>query len=250
MTTTKDALSTRMKEQYENRSRYYLPRRTYSIIRADGKSFHTWTKGFKRPYDESLMSAFDYTALRMCEEIQGAQFAFVQSDEISILLTDFENPTTSAWFDGNIQKSASVSASLATGFFNAWFKNEVRGDHEGYPVAFFDSRIFVIPDAIEVENYFIWRQKDTTSNSISMAAQSVYGHKELHGKSGSDMQEMLFKKGINWNNYPTSFKRGRVCAYENQKWGFPEVPIFTQDKAFLKKLIPLHWANDAVVAHS
>jgi len=114
----RDDLGKRMKTQYELRTRTWLPRRTYTIIRLDGKAFHTFTRGMERPYDERFMNAMDYTAMHLCLEIQGAQMAYVQSDEISILLTDFDKITTDAWFDGQVQKMVSVSASMATAKFN------------------------------------------------------------------------------------------------------------------------------------
>lgn len=225
-----DELGNRMKEQYEDRTRYSLPRRTYTIIRVDGKAFHTYTRGFARPYDTNLMTFMNGTAQYLCEEIQGAEFAYVQSDEISVLLTDFAKITTDAWFNGCIQKMVSVSAGLATARFNKLADAEVS----------FDSRVFTIPDPIEVENYFIWRQQDATRNSVSMAAQAHFSHKQLHGVTCSGMQEMLFaEKGINWNDYPWTFKRGRICSYVDTKWTFPEVPIFTQDRTFLRKIIPV-----------
>ena len=110
----KDDLGTRMKTQYEQRTRTWLPRRTYTIIRLDGKAFHTFTRGMERPYDERFMNAMDYTAMHLCLDIQGAVMAYVQSDEISILLTDFDKITTDAWFDGQVQKIVSVSASMAS----------------------------------------------------------------------------------------------------------------------------------------
>ena len=160
----KDDLGTRMKTQYEQRTRTWLPRRTYTIIRLDGKAFHTFTRGMERPYDERFMNAMDYTAMHLCLEIQGAVMAYVQSDEISILLTDFDKITTDAWFDGQVQKMVSVSASMATAFFNEYINHDVqRMDHKR---AFFDARIFTIPDPVEVENYFVWRQKDALLWSI------------------------------------------------------------------------------------
>lgn len=240
-----EQIGTRMKAQYEDRSRYYLPRRTYTIIRVDGKSFHTYTKALARPYDIGLMRAMDSTAYSLCEEIQGARLAFIQSDEISILLTDFEKITTSAWFDGNVQKMASVAASLATGFFN--LKIMCYAPKNDLGTAFFDARVFCIPDPIEVANYFLWRQLDATRNSISMAAQAHYSHKELHGKSASDMQEMLFRKGINWNNYPARSKRGGAVIRKPQtddplapRWEIVEPPIFTQGWEWLTDRIPVH----------
>jgi tRNA(His) 5'-end guanylyltransferase len=227
----KDDLGTR-KENYENRTRYLLPRRTYTIIRLDGKAFHTFTKDMERPYDENFMDITNLTAKFLCKEIQGAKFAYVQSDEISILLTDFEKDTTDAWFDSNIQKMVSVAASIATAKFNQLrlkraihdrlYDCEFDGNMERQEIidfidttklAEFDARVFTIPDPTEVENYFIWRQKDAVRNSISMAAQSLYSHKELNGKSQSDQQEMIHEKGRNWNNMPFGFKRGRLISY-------------------------------------
>lgn len=233
----KDSLGDRMKEFYENRTRNFLPRRTYTIIRVDGKAFHSYTRGLVRPFDEKLVNDMDETACYMCKNIQGAKFAFVQSDEISILLTDFEGLTTNAWFDGNIQKMASISASLATAKFNELRPNKI---------ALFDSRVFTIPSDIEVENYFIWRQQDTTRNSISSVAQSMFNHRELENKNTDQMQEMCFQKGVNWNDFSAKLKRGRLIIKQNyekegatrSKWVSIEPPIFTQEREMLKCLIP------------
>jgi len=233
----KDSLGDRMKEFYENRTRNLLPRRTYTIIRVDGKAFHSYTRGLERPFDERLVNDMDETACYMCKNIQGTKFAFVQSDEISVLLTDFDGLTTNAWFDGNIQKMASISASLATAKFNELRPNKI---------ALFDSRVFTIPSNIEVENYFIWRQQDTTRNSISSVAQSMFSHRELENKNTDQMQEMCFQKGVNWNDFSAKLKRGRLIVrqeYEKEgairaKWDSVEPPIFTQERDLLKTLIP------------
>lgn len=256
----KDELSTRMKEFYENRTRISLPRRTYTIIRIDGKAFHTYTRGLKRPFDEGLMTDMDDTACYLCKNIQGAKFGFVQSDEISILVTDFELLTTDAWFDGNIQKIVSVSASMATSKFNQLrtirqLKHTIGFNYADMKLAEFDARVFTIPSKTEVINYFIWRQIDTVRNSISSAAQSVFSHKELNNKNTNQMQEMLFQKGINWNDYDPQQKRGRFIfkqTYEKApdidmlnsasavrtRWVSDECPTFTQDKDFLENFIP------------
>jgi tRNA(His) 5'-end guanylyltransferase len=197
-----------MKGQYEDRYRFMLPRRTYTIIRLDGKAFHTYTRGLERPFDVRFMNDMAETATFLCDEIQGAQFAYTQSDEISLLLTDFEKITTDAWFDGNLQKMASVSASLATAKFN-----QLRSDITER-LAFFDARVFVIPDRVEVENYFVWRQKDATRNSLLALTQSLYSHKEMHGKGWSDMHEMCWQKGHNWNDLPPYKKRGMLVRRE------------------------------------
>lgn len=279
----KDSLGDRIKGQYEDRTRYLLPRRTYTMIRVDGKAFHSFTKEFKRPFDKGLMTLMDSTAKAMCEEIQGAVLAYVQSDEISILLTDFAKPTTSAWFDGNVQKMASIAASTATAHFNRLLSDMVHGTYSPIrPMAMFDARVFTIPDITEVENYFIWRQNDASRNSVQMAARAVFSHKECTDKTCPQLQDMLMEKNINWNNYTSGEKRGRLIIKQQiemtneykghqdgqatapdtiirNKWialngevpydlvGFPismtmpnsfEIPIFTQDRAFLRKLIP------------
>ena len=210
---------TRIKNNYESRSRILLTRRTPVIIRLDGKAFHTYTTGLNKPFDEGLIEDMQQTAIYLCENIQGVKCAYVQSDEISLLLTDYDNLNTQAWFDYNVQKMTSISASLATGIFNElrferrhqeWQTGE--DDTLSFPdLANFDSRCFNIPKE-EVANYFLARQKDAVKNSISMLAQSLYSHgkpnSELYGKNSDQMQEMCFQKGYNWNDLPFEQKRG------------------------------------------
>lgn len=268
----RDELGDRMKTYYEDRTRFLLPRRTYTIIRIDGKAFHTYTKGLKRPFDDGLIKDMDDTACYLCKNIQGAKFGFVQSDEISILVTDFDKIGTDAWFDGNIQKMASIAASMAAAKFNQLrlVRKAISLGYSGLQsgmiayetiketkLAEFDARVFTIPSDIEVENYFIWRQQDTVRNSISSVAQTLYSGKELTGKNMSQQQEMIFQKGINWNDYDPKFKRGRFIfkqVYEKEitiqntelndtvcvrtAWVSDECPIFTQDREFLLKFIP------------
>lgn len=246
-----DALGDRMKANYEDRTRISLPRRSYTLIRIDGKAFHTYTRGMIRPFDDGLIDDMDATAAYLCKNIMGAKFAFVQSDEISILLTDFEDIGTQSWFDSNLQKMCSVSAAQATRAFN-----EARLKRNGMDAmkwAEFDSRVFQIPQKAEVENYFIWRQQDTTRNSISSVAQSLYSSKELHGKNTDEQQELIFQKGINWNDYAPKYKRGRMIVKETYekapeddkgqtamrtRWVSVEVPIFTQEREYLNERIP------------
>lgn len=204
----KDVLGSRMKESYENRTRFYLPRRTYTILRLDGCHWHTYTKGLQKPFDNDLSEDIDNTIKDILPEIQGSVFAYTQSDEISILLTDFESNQTCAWFDGNLQKMTSVSSSIMTAHFN---QRRPLGT-----IAYFDSRAFTIPDRTEVMNYFIWRQQDCIRNSVSMVAQANFSHKELHGKSQSDMHEMLHQKGVNWaTDFTDGQKNGRLIVKEN-----------------------------------
>lgn len=248
----KDTLGDRMKEFYENRTRIFLPRRTNTIIRVDGKAFHTYTKGLERPFDLNFIEDMDKTAAFMCENIQGAKLAFVQSDEISILLTDFDKITTSAWFDGNIQKICSVSASLATAKFNDLrrerFENQKNGFMESPKLAMFDSRTFTIPQPVEVVNYFIWRQQDTVRNSIQSMGQSLFSHKELNNKNTDEIQEMCFQKGVNWDDYNPKLKRGRLIVRETyekndairSKWVSIEPPTFTQNNNIIKKYLNIN----------
>lgn len=228
----RDDIGDRMKGQYENRTRVMLPRRTYTVVRVDGKAFHTFTRGMERPFDTSLMCLMDSVAKAMCEQMQGSKVAYVQSDEVSVLLTDFDQITTDAWFDGNLQKIASLSASIATAEFN-------RVGYPGKGVALFDARVFTIPDCIEVENYFIWRQQDATRNSIQMAAQAKFSPRQLHEKNMSECQEMLFQEGINWNDYPVRCKRGAIVARHESGWAIDDCPpVFTQYREYLQRLIP------------
>jgi tRNA(His) guanylyltransferase len=216
----------RMKDNYESRQRHFLTRRIPLIIRLDGKAFHTYTKGLEKPFDTGLIEAMDATAIFLCEEIQGAQCAYVQSDEISILVTDYKEFNTGAWFDYNQSKVESVSASLATGKFNLLRVNQELGligkvDYidSNFRIGFFDSRAFNIPKE-EVSNYFLARQKDAVKNSIASLAQSLYSHKELEGKNESELQELSFQKGHNWNDLPFGQKRGRFIlknVYVNGK---------------------------------
>lgn len=238
-----DDLGDRMETFYESRAKVFLPRRAYTIIRVDGKAFHSYTRGLVEPFDLGLVEDMDITAQYLCKNIMGAKFAFVQSDEISILLTDFDNLQTQAWFENNLQKCVSVSASMATRAFN-----EARLSRIGTLNKWgeFDSRIFQIPSKPEVANYFIWRQQDTVRNSIESMARSLFSHKELDRKNTSEQQEMIFSKGQNWNNLDAKLKRGRLIVkvqFEKDgsmrsKWVSIAPPIFTANQDYLYDLIP------------
>ena len=236
-----DSLGDRMKERFEDRTRYYLPRRTFAIIRVDGKAFHTFTRGCAKPYDHRLMKSIDFAALAMCQEISGSVLAYTQSDEISVLLCDFKKQDSSGWFDYNIQKMASVAASIATISFNDCYRH-LGGDVTKQ--AMFDARVFAIPDPVEVTNYLIWRQKDAERNSLQMAAQAVFSHKQLHGKSCADLHELLHTKDINWDKYTAREKRGGLLVKEQNgvercPWVQVECPIFAKNKQYLPDLLPV-----------
>lgn len=259
MSNKKDSLGDRMKENYENRAKTYLVRRMPVIIRLDGKAFHTFTKGLKKPYDVIFHNTMNATMKYLCENIQGCKLGYTQSDEITLLLTDYDTLTTDAWFDYSVQKMCSVAASMATMAFNkylrelidnyfrsdAWVNHYWEEDVEKYANtlkkaidkgAMFDSRCFNIPKE-EVTNCFVWRQQDATRNAIQMLGQCNFSHKELQKKSCNDIQDMLMtQKGINFNDMATEFKRGVCCCKdENGKWNLDkEIPIFTQDREYIE----------------
>jgi tRNA(His) guanylyltransferase len=246
-----DALGSRMKERYEDRAQTYLPRRTWSIIRLDGRAFHTYARNCTRPYDLKLMQDMDALAIYLCKEIQGARFAYLQSDEISILVADMDKTTTEMWFNGNVQKICSISASLATGYFNS-----LRYGTHSNELAFFDARVFALPDPVEVANYFVWRQKDAERNSLQMLARSYYKHNELQEKGSAELHDLIHEKKDNWSKYPSRCKRGGFISYVGRpavrevggkpveyvsgQWEAVECPVFVSEPNFLKDLIPQH----------
>jgi len=202
------ALGDRMK-RHEAAARIVLPRRTYTIVRADMRAAHAYLRYAKRPFDADFMTAMDATAAGLCAEMSGAAVAFTQSDEISVLLADFGSVHSEPWFGGVAQKMASIAAGVATAAF-AVTKFALHAGCPRFPA--FDARVFTIPDPVEAANYFVWRQRDCVRNSVSMAAQAHFSHKRLHGLNGGQMQELLWsEKGVNWNDYPDGAKRGRVC---------------------------------------
>jgi tRNA(His) guanylyltransferase len=283
----KDSLGDRMKANYEDRTRYFLPRRSYTIVRIDGRAFHSYTKFLNKPFDLPLIEDMDAAVVAVLPQIQGAQFAYVQSDEISILLADFAKENTSAWFDGNIQKIASISASLMTSEFNKnritrlikqSYREALRRNGENFDADWedllepgilseqcgcFDARVFTIPDPVEVDNYFRWRNQDAARNSVQMVARSLYSHKECMDKSCAQLQEMIYLKGVNWANYDQGLKNGRLIVkekifvpyneavgpmfrtitgdyekVEKTVWKVTPAPIFTQEPEVIRNLIP------------
>jgi len=225
-------LGDRMKT-YEHAHRLILPRRTYVLMRLDGRAFHSYLSGCEKPFDYDFISDMNMLALRLLEEIQGAQFAYTQSDEISLLITDFDSPQTQPWFGGNLNKLLSVSAGLASAYFA-----RLRHNWPGLP--HFDSRVWVMSDPVEVANYFVWRQRDAVRNSIQMVGQSFFTHRQLHQKSTDAIQEMLFQEhSVNWNNYPPECKRGRLTFDNGECWQTVAAPPFKAEPGNeLAQLIP------------
>lgn len=219
----KDSLGTRLKENYEIRARNYLNRRTPVIIRIDGKAFHTFCKRFKRPYDEFLNLSLNQVMSQLCQNIQGVKFAERHSDEISLLLTDYDTHETDCWFDYSVQKMCSVSASMATANFCAAMSlGEAITLEESWPC--FDARCFNIPEA-EIANYFWWRMLDGKRNSINMVAQANFSHNELQGLTCNEMQEKLWQeKQINWATLPKGQKIGFTCLRKETMKPIPDGP--------------------------
>lgn len=246
-------------KRYEASYDFRLPPRTYTIVRLDGRGFSKFTKDMRKPFDNTFSDSMDFAAIKLCEKFN-PKFAYTQSDEISLLFTDFENIEAEQIFDGKVQKLCSLTAGLASVKFNQYLmsKNLLNGrlmlfeeDILNFNTGEFDARVFIIPDFREVSNYFVHRQQDCTRNSISMAADEVCGKGATKGKCGADKQEMMFQKGVNWNDYKTKYKRGTVITKEiytkdtsngpvtRSKWVSVETPIFTQEKDFLYNMIPV-----------
>lgn len=235
-------LAKRMKD-YEMRDRYFLQKRIPVAIRVDMRAGHTFTKGFERPFDKVFMKSMQETAKYMCENMGNAKFAYVQSDEITIILVDYDTLETDCWFNYRTDKLCSISASMATMAFNRFFAQEVDKwgvetfGYEWYEGgtndpevanspewklseiyskaidkgAMFDARCFNIPKE-EVTNLIYWRQLDATRNSIQMVGQANFSHDELQNKTCDMIQDMLMTKyGINWNNFTIPCKRGTAC---------------------------------------
>jgi len=220
-----DSLGDRMKA-YEDAYRIKLIKRAPKIIRIDGKAFHTFLKNADKPFDSLVMTAMRKAAEFVIKEIGGvARFAYLQSDECSILINDALTIETQPWFDNNLQKLVSVAASAFTVGFQSLYDVP----------AMFDARAFVLPDIDEVINYFIWRQNDATRNSIRMYASSYFPHSELEGVNNEQAQEMMFKvHGYNWSqDSQTWTKRGFVVTKRGVDL---EIPQFTKDREYIKKL--------------
>jgi tRNA(His) 5'-end guanylyltransferase len=264
-----DELGTRMKTYYESVPKTKLMRRTPVIIRLDGKAFHSFTKGFAKPFDKILMESMQETMKYLCENIQGCVFGYTQSDEITLILVDYQTFETQAWFDYEVQKMCSISASMATMKFNQIFNELVylrcesdnRGnilDKDYIPIhqahiratnkgAMFDARVFNIPKE-EVTNLVYWRQLDAIRNSVQMVGQANFPHKQLQGKSCEQIKTMLVEeKDINWNELSLSKQRGSSCikqskvvnGIERSEWIIDyNIPIFKgEDREYIDKLI-------------
>ena len=251
----KDSLGDRMKEFYENRAKTKLTRRMPVIIRLDGRAFHTFTKGFAKPFDKRMTETMQEVTMELCKNIQGCVFGYTQSDEITLILVDYNDIGVSAWYDYEVQKMCSVAASMVTLYFNRIFhdkicqfinehgrvvndpktygeelSNSVKELIDSYKNAIelgamFDARCFNVPQN-DLLNAVLWRIKDATRNSINSLGQTWFKHKELEGKNTNQVQDMLFEKyGINWNNLSNEEKCGTFIVKKENKFSIEDTCI-------------------------
>jgi tRNA(His) 5'-end guanylyltransferase len=200
-------LGDRMKENYENRWRFYLPRRIPVIIRVDGRAFHTLMKDARKPFDETFRHCMAVAAKETAAEMQGCKAVYVQSDEASFFLTDYDELTTQAWFDYNKSKIETTAAALMSVRFSGHYMK----------LATFDARAFSIPKE-EVVNYFVWRAKDWARNSLQMLARQHYTHRDLLGKDQAALHQMLHRVGINWAELGNFWKNGTWWIRNDTGW--------------------------------
>lgn len=218
-------------KMYEGLSNSVLLPGVPIVVRLDGKCFSSWTRGLNRPYDIRLITLMRDVTMYLMNETN-ATIGYTQSDEISLVLYNPDH-RSDVLFGGRSQKIISVLASMATAFFNARVKHDIK-EKEG-KLAFFDARVFCVPSPEEAANAILWREQDATRNSVQSAARSVYSHKDCHGRSSAELMDMLHSRGINWNNYPDSFKRGSF---------FQKKTVFRKlSTSELETLPPLHHAR-------
>lgn len=242
---SRDSLGERMK-RFEDVTRASLTPRMPAIVRLDGKAFHTFTRRCEKPFDEAFQRCMWDAALYVCERVQGCRLAYVQSDEISLLLIDYEDLFSQGWFDHDVRKIVSVSAGMAAAAFGRYWGGTIDGE---LPV--FDSRVWNVPRE-DVANYFVWRQQDAVRDSIQGLAQAHFSAKSMHGQSCSVLQERLFaEKGINWNDCRTVQKRGACLAWlpsadppaepggrQKHEWALDlEPPTFTQERRYVERYV-------------
>jgi tRNA(His) 5'-end guanylyltransferase len=227
----------RMKENYEFRARHYLTRRTPVIVRVDGRAFHTLTKSYAKPFDLRFCASMQRAATDLFKLMQGCKMAYIQSDEASFVMTDYDTLNTEAWFDYKQSKIESVSA----GHMSAAFCHHMAD--QGKPViAGFDARAFNIPED-EVANYFLWRAQDWHRNSVSMFAQAHFSHQELFGKSIPEVHEMLHGIGQNWADLFLYAKNGTFLCRTSEGQGVVAadvsiIPKYSAISALWEKVRP------------
>jgi len=220
-------LGERMKG-YEGVPDILLTRRLPILLRVDGRAFHTYTKAFDKPFDPRIHEAMEKATADLLHEISGAVFGYFQSDEISVLIRTDMTLETEPWFGGRVQKIVSVAAAIASVSFSLTMLQRFQVDRPAH----FDARVFVLPPE-EVNNYFLWRERDAIRNSILSLGQAHFPHKMLMGKSTEDVCKMLTSKGIEWGNLPIPQQRGQGMLRSGP---FPH-PSFSVDPGFIQSLL-------------
>jgi tRNA(His) guanylyltransferase len=201
------------------------------IIRLDGVSFHKWTKGLQRPFDEQLVQLMTETTKFLVEETN-AVVGYTQSDEITLILYS-DSRKSDIYHKGKKQKILSKLTGKCVSFFNEKRK-ELLPEHD--KIANFDARIYQTPTLEDAVAQLLWRENDATKNSISMLAQSFFSHKQLQNKNGNEMQDMLMlEKQVNWNDLPVRYKRGTYVKRMKK-----EIPFTAEE---LEKLPAKHQAR-------
>ena len=247
----KTSLAKRAKE-YQGTYDHRLPVKSYTILQLDGRAFHTYTKGLKRPFDEEFIDKMNQVAVAVLSEVTNAKFAYVQSDEINILLTDFEQEGTQPYFANRINKVVSVASGVASATMSRLYPDK--------NLAIFDARFFAVPDKNAAWEYFLWRQVDAIKNSVRSVANNTFSHKTLTGVNTTDAKLMLEEQGIVWDEFPADQKFGRliqketyakpvefydprikevVCkVVDGTRWATKPAVVFSEDKEFLNSIIP------------
>jgi tRNA(His) 5'-end guanylyltransferase len=227
----KDLLGTRMKyyEGFETRRR--LMPLSPAVCRLDGKNFHNFCRGLKRPYDERLSKVMAELTAYLAKEFC-AVAGYTQSDEITLAWNQ-ERFDSEIFCDGKIQKMNSLLAARTSVKFNSLIKDAIPEKAQMEPI--FDCRIFSLPNKTEAANVFMWREIDATRNSVQMAGRAYFSHAEVTNKNGSEIQEMLFqKKGINWNDYPAFFRRGTYIIKKKVLSKFENIDELPEEHAARK----------------
>lgn len=245
----KDELGMRMKA-YERESQVFLKRKVPVIGRIDGKAFHTLTRNLVKPYDSRMQDSMQDTAYALMSSIENCVFIYSQSDEISLLLRDYDHDEKGAWFSYNVQKLCSVSASIASIAFTDSFRKKI--DISGYAehdavTGLFDARFFNIPVFADVSNYFIWRQYDAIRNSISSYSEVLFSSSQLHGMSMKERLDMMKDKGFDWLTQAPTINKMGFCLYKRLEEGEKhakiyidtDIPRFTTDREFIERFVYL-----------
>ena len=220
----------------EKEYRTYLPKKSYAVVRVDGKGFSKYTKKLEQPFDKKFTADMRETALYLAKNIDGAHLAYTQSDEISVVFSDLAGENTEWWFGGQVQKIVSIVAAMATAKFNSLRPED--------GLALFDARVHTL-DSDQVFEYLDWRQRDAIKNSISMLASHYFSHRQLQGVGTGDRLSMLNNSGIAWMDEADAVRQGTLIKREWQnktvtfeRNGVPETVDFARREWVISDYTP------------